>query len=50
MPTVLGHEGAGIVEEVGEGWWTVVQSFTVEVEGSEKPACVAEHVGRVVPG
>ena len=38
------------VKEVGEGWWDVVQTFKVEVEGNEKPVCVAEHVGRVVPG
>ncbi len=38
------------VTEVGDGWWDVVQTFEVEVEGNEKPACVAEHVGRVVPG
>jgi acyl dehydratase len=37
------------VEEVGQGWWQVVQRITVEVEGSEKPACVAESVGRVLP-
>ena len=38
------------VEEVGGGWWQVSQRCTVEVEGSEKPACVAESVGRVLPG
>jgi acyl dehydratase len=37
------------VEEVGQGWWQVRQKITVEVEGSEKPACVAESVGRVLP-
>jgi acyl dehydratase len=37
------------VEEVGQGWWQVAQRITVEVEGSEKPACVAESVGRVLP-
>jgi acyl dehydratase len=37
------------VDEVGQGWWQVVQRITVEVEGSEKPACVAESVGRVLP-
>jgi acyl dehydratase len=37
------------VDEVGEGWWQVLQRITVEVEGSEKPACVAESVGRVLP-
>ena len=37
------------VDEVGGGWWQVVTRFTVEVEGSEKPACVAESVGRAMP-
>jgi acyl dehydratase len=37
------------VEEVGQGWWQVVSRITVEVEGSEKPACVADSVGRVLP-
>ncbi len=37
------------VEEVGGGWWQSVQRFTVEVEGSEKPACVADGVGRALP-
>ena len=37
------------VEEVGGGWWQIVTRFTVEVEGSEKPACVAESVGRALP-
>jgi len=35
------------VEDVGNGWWQVVQRFTVEVEGSDKPVCVADSVGRV---
>ena len=35
------------VEDVGNGWWQVVQRFTVEVEGNEKPVCVADSVGRV---
>jgi acyl dehydratase len=34
------------VDEVGGGWHQVVQRWTVEVEGNEKPACVAESVGR----
>jgi len=38
------------VEEVGGGWYQVVQRFTVEVEGSDKPACVADSVGRALPG
>lgn len=37
------------VDDVGGGWWQIVQKLSVEVEGSEKPACVAEAVGRVVP-
>jgi acyl dehydratase len=36
------------VDEVGGGWYQIVSVFTVEVEGSEKPSCVAEHVGRVL--
>jgi acyl dehydratase len=36
------------VDEVGGGWWQVVTRFTVEVEGSEKPCCVAEAVGRAL--
>jgi acyl dehydratase len=37
------------VEEVGGGWFQVVTRFTVEVEGNEKPACVADSVGRALP-
>jgi acyl dehydratase len=37
------------VEEVGGGWWQIVTRFTVEVEGSEKPCCVADSVGRALP-
>jgi acyl dehydratase len=37
------------VEDVGGGWWQIVTRFTVEVEGSEKPACVADSVGRALP-
>jgi acyl dehydratase len=37
------------VEDVGGGWWQVVTRLTVEVEGSEKPACVADSVGRALP-
>ena len=36
------------VEEKGGGWWEVVDRFTVEVEGAEKPACVADSVGRIL--
>jgi acyl dehydratase len=38
------------VEDVGGGWWQVLTRFTVEVEGSDKPACVADSVGRVIEG
>ena len=37
------------VEDLGEGWWQVTQRWIVEVEGSEKPACVADAVGRALP-
>jgi acyl dehydratase len=37
------------VDEVTGGWWQIVTRFTVEVEGSEKPACVGESVGRALP-
>jgi acyl dehydratase len=36
------------VDDVGGGWFQVVTRFTVEVDGSEKPCCVAESVGRVL--
>jgi acyl dehydratase len=36
------------VDEKGNGWWEVTDRFTVEVEGGEKPACVAESVGRIL--
>jgi acyl dehydratase len=37
------------LEEVGGGWWQIITRFTFEVEGSEKPACVADSVGRALP-
>lgn len=36
------------VGEKGGGWWEIIDRFTVEVEGAEKPACVAESVARVL--
>jgi acyl dehydratase len=36
------------VEDVGGGWHQTVQRWTVEVEGNEKPVCVAESVARFV--
>jgi acyl dehydratase len=36
------------VDEIGSGWYQVVTRFTVEVEGGEKPVCVADSVGRVL--
>jgi len=36
------------VDDMGGGWFQVTQRWTVEVEGSEKPACVAESVGRAL--
>jgi acyl dehydratase len=38
------------VEELGEGWWHTVTRFTLEREGTEKPVCVAESVGRALVG
>ena len=37
------------VEEVGGGWFQIVTRFKVEVEGNDKPACVADSVGRALP-
>ena len=37
------------VDDVGGGWWQVVTRFTLEVEGNEKPCCVADSVGRALP-
>jgi acyl dehydratase len=36
------------VDDLGGGWWQLVQRWIVEVEGSEKPCCVADSVGRVL--
>jgi hypothetical protein len=36
------------VDDVGGGWYQIVYKWTVEVEGSEKPACVAESVVRLL--
>jgi acyl dehydratase len=37
------------VTDVGGGWWQIVTRFTLEVEGNEKPCCVADSVGRALP-
>jgi acyl dehydratase len=36
------------VDELEGGWYQIAQKWTVEVEGNEKPACVAESVGRLL--
>jgi acyl dehydratase len=36
------------VEQKDGGWWEITDRFTVEVEGGEKPVCVAESVGRIL--
>ena len=36
------------VDEVGGDWHQVVYKWTVEVEGAEKPCCVAESVVRLL--
>ena len=38
------------VEELDGGWWHVVSRFEIEVEGSDKPCCVADSVGRALVG
>jgi len=37
------------VDDAGGGWWQIVTRFTLEVEGAEKPCCVADSVGRALP-
>jgi acyl dehydratase len=46
---VRGRAEVVSVDEVGGNWWQVVTRFTLEVEGSEKPCCVADSVGRALP-
>jgi acyl dehydratase len=36
------------IAELGDGWFQIVTRFTVEAEGTEKPVCVADSVGRVL--
>jgi acyl dehydratase len=36
------------VDDLGDGWYQIVTRFTVEADGSEKPVCVADSVGRVL--
>jgi acyl dehydratase len=36
------------VSDLGDGWHQIVTRFTVEAEGSEKPVCVADGVGRAL--
>jgi acyl dehydratase len=36
------------VEDRGDGWVQVVQRFQIEVEGEDRPACVADSVVRVL--
>jgi len=36
------------VSEIGAGWHQVVTKVTVEIEGNEKPVCVADSVGRLL--
>ena len=38
------------VDDVGGGWFQIVTRFTVEIEGGEKPVCVADSVGRALTG
>ena len=36
------------VDDVGGGWHQIVYKWTVELDGSEKPCCVAESVVRLL--
>lgn len=36
------------VAELGDGWYQIVTRFTVEAQGTEKPVCVADSVGRAL--
>ncbi len=36
------------IDELADGWYQQVTRFTLEVEGSEKPCCVADSVGRAL--
>jgi acyl dehydratase len=36
------------VDALDGGWYHVVTRFTIEVEGSDKPCCVADSVGRAL--
>jgi acyl dehydratase len=45
---VRGYSQLVELDEVGGGWHQIVTRFTVEVEGGEKPVCVADSVGRVL--
>jgi acyl dehydratase len=36
------------VDELDGGWYHVVTKFTLELEGGDKPVCVAEAVGRAL--
>lgn len=36
------------VSDVGGGWHQVITRCTVEAEGTEKPVCVADSVGRIL--
>jgi acyl dehydratase len=38
------------ISEIGGGWYQLVTRYTVEAEGTEKPVCVADGVGRVLVG
>jgi acyl dehydratase len=45
---VRGYAQIVEVSDLGGGWHQVVTRLTVEAEGNEKPACVADGVGRVL--
>jgi acyl dehydratase len=51
IPSKLRASAAVVsVDDVGGGWFQIVTRFTVEIEGGEKPVCVADSVGRALAG
>jgi acyl dehydratase len=45
---IRGYSQIVELSDIGGGWHQVVTRFTVEIEGGEKPVCVADSVGRVL--
>ena len=53
-PVPAGSDVRATVEVIavtvrGDGWVQIVQRFTVELRGGDRPVCVADSVVRVLP-